>query len=295
MTTDDGDRYRRVRGAARRVIHHHAVPRTPAHARPLALALVLVTLLIAMLAGPVAAVPTDEALRDAEVRVLERINEERAALDLRPIRMDSRIRRVAQARSSDMVDRRYFDHVDPDGKAPWDHLDAASISWYRAGEIIALNHVSPISSAASHAVDQWMASQGHHDQIVSTVFNYAGVGVAVTADGTSYWTVVFIQGPDRTTPTADLTSASSVAGSGRARLHWAGADRRLVTLTAGIGTYDIQRRRAGGTWSIVRRGVSDTAASVTGSRGVRYQFRVRARDRAGNVGSWSDARSVTIR
>jgi hypothetical protein len=208
--------------------------------------------------------------------------------------MDSRIRRVAQARSQDMVDRDYFDHIDPDDKAPWDHLDAAGIDWYRAGEIIALNHVSLISAAADQAVQQWMGSQGHHDQIVSTVFNYAAVGVAVTGD-TSYWTVVFIQGPDRSTPTASLTRATSASGSGRARLQWSGADRRLVTLTAGIGTYDVQRRRSGGSWATVRRGVTVTAGSVSGKRGARYQFRVRARDRAGNVGTWSDARSVTIR
>ncbi len=241
-----------------------------------------------------AATPTSTELRAAERLVLTRINEERAARDLRPIRMDTRVAAVARARSADMVARQYFAHVDPDGLLPWDHLDAARIGWSRVGEIIALNGLSPLSDAARGAVRQWMASQGHHDQIVSTTFNYAGVGLAI-AGGVSYWTVVFIQGPDRTPPTASVTSVSSARGSRSARVRWQGSDPRLVTLTAGLASYDVQRRRAGGTWRTVRSRVTGTTATIGGRRGVRYQFRVRARDRAGNVGRWSAARSVTIR
>jgi uncharacterized protein YkwD len=263
---------------------------------PIALLAAAIVLLGTLLAGgPVAAAPTSSELRAAEARVLARINAERAKRDLRPFRMDSRIQALAQARSADMVDRAYFAHTDPDGKQPWDHLDAAGITWYRAGEIIALNHTSPISSAADHAVQQWMGSPGHKEQIVSTSFNYAGVGTAVSDGGTSYWTVMFIQGPDRTKPVASVERAGSATGSGRARLHWSGSDRKLVTLTAGVRSYDVQRRRDGGSWVTIRSRVTDTAASITGRRGVRYQFRVRARDRAGNIGEWSSVRSVTIR
>jgi uncharacterized protein YkwD len=239
--------------------------------------------------GTLAAGPTEEELHAAESLVLTRINEERADVDLAPIRLDGRIRAVARARSADMVARHYFDHVDPDGLLPW-----ADISWSWAGEIIALNGRSPASDSARGAVDQWMASPGHHDQIVSTRFNYAGVGVAMDG-GTSYWTVVFIQGPDRTDPTARITSVSSARGSRAARVRWSGSDPRLVTLTAGVASFDVQRRRRGGSWSIVRSRVTRTSASIRGTRGVRYQFRVRARDRAGNVGDWSTVRSVTIR
>jgi hypothetical protein len=244
--------------------------------------------------GALAAGPTDDQLRDAEELVLTRINEERAAVDLRPMRMDGRIRRVAQARSGDMVARHYFDHTDPDGLKPWDHLNAAGIDWWGAGEIIALNSVSPIRDAARKAVDQWMHSSGHHDLMMSTTFNYAGVGVAMDG-GVSYWTVVFIQGPDRTAPKAQVTSVSSANGSRAARVHWEGSDPRLVTATAGVISYDLQRRRYGGSWSIVRSRVTGIAASIGGVRGVRYQFRVRARDAAGNVGDWSATRSVVIR
>lgn len=288
-------RYRRVWSEWALSDDHQRVPLVSRSTRHIG-ALVAVALAITTLlpSAALAAGPTSAQLRDAEQLVLARINEERAAVDLLPIRMDARIRVVAQARSADMVTRHYFAHTDPDGLAPWDHLDGAGIGWSRAGEIIAMNGVSPIRDAARGAVSQWMHSQGHHDLIVSTAFNYAGVGVAMDG-GLSYWTVVFIQGPDRTDPRASITGASSVPGSRAARVRWEGADRRLATGTSGLASFDVQRRRIGGSWSIVRSRVGGTAASIRGSKGVRYQFRVRARDKAGNRGAWSSVRSVTIR
>lgn len=272
------------------------MPQPDPRRAPLA-ALMTACVLIATLVGgaTATAAPSATDLRAAETRVLERINAERARRDLRPIRMDGRIQAIARARSADMAERAYFAHVDPDGNEPWDHLNSEGISWYRAGEIIARNHVTSIATAAGAAVQQWMGSPPHRSQIVSASFNYAGVGAAVDGSGTGYWTVVFIQGPDRTSPQTRLTSVSRIRGRRAARVRWSGTDPRLVTGTAGIASYDIQRRRAGGSWTIVRHRVTGAAASIGGTRGVRYQFRVRARDKAGNVGAWSSVRSVVIR
>jgi len=66
-------------------------------------------------------------------------------------------------------------------------------------------------------------------------------------------------------------------------------------MTSGLASYDVQRRRHGGSWVIVRTRLRGTSTTVRGSKGVRYQFRVRARDAAGNVGDWSSVRSVVIR
>jgi len=238
--------------------------------------------------------PTIAESRAAETKVLRLINVERDKVGLRAIRSDSRIRSVAEARSQDMVDRSYFDHQDPDGKWPWDHLNDAHIDWYVAGEIIAWNMSTPVSVSAETAISQWMNSAGHKAQILSTQHNYAGVGVAVDG-GRTYWTVDFIQGPDRTDPNATLKTASSAAGSRSIHLSWSGRDPWLATLTSGLGSYDVARRRLGGSWTIIRTGRVGTSLTISGSKGARYQFRVRARDAAGNVGAWSDTRSVTVR
>lgn len=238
--------------------------------------------------------PTTSQLRAAETTVLQFINVERDKVGLRAIRNDSRIRTVAQARSQDMVDRAYFDHQDPDGKWPWDHLNDAHIGWYVAGEIIAWNMSSPVSASAETAISQWMNSAGHKAQVLSTQHNYAGVGVAVDGART-IWTVVSIQGPDRTDPSATLKTASSPTGSRSIHLAWSGSDPWLAALTAGVRSYDVARRKPGGTWSTIRSGKTGTSLTMSATKGARYQFRVRVRDAAGNVGDWSDTRSVTVR
>ncbi len=90
---------------------------------------------------------------------------------------------------------------------------------------------------------------------------------------------------DTVAPTTTAPVSSSIVGgltSGRAPIHlsWSGADER-----SGIARYDVARSTDGGAWStpsIV------TSASQTPSltAGYRYQFRVRAVDRAGNLGGW---------
>jgi hypothetical protein len=137
------------------------------------------------------------------------------------------------------------------------------------------------------------STAGHREQILSTTSNYAGVGVALDG-GASYWTVVFIEGPDHTGAVASLTRATR-APSHHMRVTWQGSDPRLVTHTAGLATFDVARRIVGGSWTTIRWGTPSTALTLRGRAGTRYQFRVRARDRDGNVGAWSPARSVIVR
>ena len=53
-----------------------------------------------------------------ELRIHELINAERAAQKLRPLKIDKRLFEVANVHSKDMFNRKYFDHIDPDGKGP---------------------------------------------------------------------------------------------------------------------------------------------------------------------------------
>jgi uncharacterized protein YkwD len=276
-------------------VQHH---RSAVSLLRLGIALVIAALVLGSNPPPSATAadgPNGTSLAAAQSLALKVINEERDAEGLRPIRMDGRVRDVAQARSEDMAERDYFSHQDPDGKWPWDHLNTAGIGWYSAGEIIAWNMQSPVETSAAGAVAQWMAStMGHREQVLGTVHNYAGVGVAIDGART-IWTVIFIQGPDRTRPSASLTKASSAKGSKSISLAWSGTDPRLVTLTAGVRSYDVARRKRGGSWSTIRTGTTRTSLTGRYTVGARYEFRVRARDAAGNVGDWSSVKAVTVR
>ena len=64
-----------------------------------------------------------------------------------------------------------------------------------------------------------------------------------------YWTGVFMKGPDRTAPVAQIEGVSKRNVSGgyiAVKIRWDGADRRLQVLTSGFRYFQVQRRRSAG-------------------------------------------------
>ena len=80
-------------------------------------------------------------------------------------------------------------------------MNAAGITWYAGGEIIAWNHY-PAEYSTAEAIRAWWASPGHHAIMVSTGYNYVGFGAAMSADGKFYYAGVFAKLPDHTGPWA---------------------------------------------------------------------------------------------
>ncbi|HEX5824455.1 MAG TPA: CAP domain-containing protein [Candidatus Limnocylindrales bacterium] len=262
----------------------------------------LLVVLGASLIGPAfasaATTPVDAVtLTGQEARMVSLLNADRAALGLVPIQVDSRLMALARARSADMIARNYFSHTLPDGRNVFDFLTSGKIAWYGAGEILAWNNY-PMDVTASTANHQWLNSPGHKAIVVSTNFNYFGVGLAVdAATGKKMWTAVYIKGPDRTgarvtlaTPTVSTGTTTTI---NKVTLAWSGADVRLQVLTAGLRSYVIQRKFDSGSWNPVTdtTGGSLSLAALVGHV---HQFRIAAYDRAGNLGPWS-TRIVDLR
>ncbi len=258
--------------------------------RSLAVVSVLVLSLTTLMAAPTtAADPTSAELRAAAAHVEALINARRERRDKRPFRLDARVAALAQAKSQDMIDRDYFGHVDTKGRVARDHLRRADIRFTRVGEIIAWNRGGDLMEAAEGAVAMWLDSAVHKRQIM-TDNNYFGAGVAT--DGRTWkWTVIFITGPDRTKPTARFTGSPIV--DGKFRLAWTGSDPKLVVGTAGIKSFDLDGRVPGGAWTRIRTKTIARAISRGVPAGATREFRVRARDKAGNIGAWSAIREVT--
>jgi uncharacterized protein YkwD len=234
--------------------------------------------------------PVDAATLNAqEAQMLSFLNADRAEVGLVPVRVDSRLMAIARARSADMIAKDYFSHTQPDGRNVFDIIAASGIAWYGAGEIIAWNNY-PMDVTASTANHQWMNSPGHHAIVVSADFNYVGVGLAV--DGTTgkkMWTAVYMKGPDRTGARASIARPSLGGGTittRRVTLSWTGSDVRLQVLTAGLGSFVLQRKVDGGRWRTITTTTS-RYRRLSVLKGHVTQFRVAARDRAGNRGAWS--------
>jgi uncharacterized protein YkwD len=275
---------------------------------PLGFAFVMAVAMLVAPAGPavrptfaaaqqVAVAPgvSDPGLVAAESSLAAMINADRAAVGLLPLRVDGQLSAIARGRSTSMAAAGRLSHVQSDGRTVTDLITADGITWYSAGETIGWNDYPSLRDSTNVVNRGWMTSPEHASIVRSTAYNYLGVGLGLTADGDRYWTAIFLRGPDRTSPWARMLAptagASATLSSGRqVRLvtwRWTGEDRPLAALTSGLRSFEIQRRVDDGAWVAV--GTSTTgyrwASSVWVGR--RVQVRVRARDRAGNVGDWS--------
>jgi len=258
----------------------------------------LLVILGASLVGPAtvgaADLSVDAATVNAEeAHLISFLNADRAALGLVPVRVDARLMAMARARSTDMIVNDYFSHTQPDGRNVFDILNVSGITWYGAGEIIAWNNY-PMDVSASTANHQWLGSPDHLAIVISNNYNYVGVGLAVDpVTGKKMWTAIYMKGPDRTGAQARLATPSLGTGTQTTRrvtLRWTGSDVRLQVLTAGLRSFVLQRKVDSGVWRTIL-GTTNRSLILSVAKGHRTQFRVAARDRAGNRGAWS---TVTV-
>lgn len=235
----------------------------------------------------------------AEARMLALLNQDRASAGLVPFRPDTRMNAIARARATDMATKNYFSHTQPDGRKVFDLIEEANITWYGAGEIIAWNNWPTLDSSAAAANEGWLGSSSHRAVILSSGYNYVGVGMANADNGKVYWVAVALKGPDRTGAVGEMRRLARTTGSPRddrypVRITWAGRDVRLQVLTAGLRNYDVQRRINGGSWRTIWYGTTATSRVRYLQRGHVYEYRVRARDNRGNVGRWSAPFSLKL-
>lgn len=266
--------------------------------RPALIALALL-LVVGLAPSAVAAVEpaaiSPDSVAAAEKLALTLTNKRRTDKGLVALRADARLSELARERAEYMAQTEEFSHTQSDGTDVFDLMTADGITWYGAGEIIAWNTASLLDYSAQFAVKGWMDSPGHRAIILSTGYNYVGFGLAISpTSGKRYWAGVYLKGPDRTggwTRIDSVVKKSYDATRTRVTIDWSGSDIKLQTLTSGFRYYQMQRRRDGGEWTTY----DVTTSSVLSRRwtkGHTYDFRVRARDKAGNWGAW---KTVTIK
>ena len=218
-----------------------------------------------------------------ERQIMTDINEARAARGLVPLRSDWRLWVLADDRAKAMASADVLSH----GVAGSieSSLDRRGIQSYRRGEVIAYSSMSG-SAGAAHLFELWASSPPHWALLTSGSFNYLGVGLATSSSGRTYGSIVLTESKDRTGARARMVSAT-VTGDD-IRWTWRGSDPRLQTHTAGLRDFAVQLRTDRGSWRTVTTATTSTRRTILNRPGGHwYGLRVRARDRAGNVGPWS--------
>jgi len=142
------------------------------------------------------------------------INDERRLHGLPLLGWSPELAGIAKNHSKDMSERKYFDHISPEGHnflyryklARYDCSVRVGRTIYMGAENIALNYLynsvttmngqahydwNSQDKIAEDIVEGWMKSPGHKRNILSPYFSHEGIGVSISPDDKIYITQNF--------------------------------------------------------------------------------------------------------
>lgn len=140
--------------------------------------------------GQKISIPSIDDVKALEQKVIDLVNQQRAWNGLSALKANWEVSRVARYKSQDMINKNYFDHQSPTYGSPFNMMENFGIKFNAAGENIAYGQRTP-----QDVMNDWMNSPGHRSNILNPTYNQIGVGVAKAANGTYYWTQMFIKYP----------------------------------------------------------------------------------------------------
>ena len=117
-----------------------------------------------------------------EMEVFSLINKTRVDYGLATLEWSSILADVARAHSTDMGQRSFFSHINPDGLRPMQRMFAAGLSLRYSAENIARGY-----RTSGAVVAAWMASPSHRAAILAEEPSVMGVGLY-----NDYWTANFV-------------------------------------------------------------------------------------------------------
>ncbi|MYU05318.1 CAP domain-containing protein [Streptomyces sp. SID8366] len=132
---------------------------------------------------PAAATPSATTASGVTAQIVQLVNAERAKAGCRPLTLDAKLTKAAQAHSADMAAHQNMSHTGSDGSDPGTRITQAGYAWSAYGENVAYGY-----STAAEVMAGWMSSPGHRANILNCGYQEIGVGLAQPG---SYWTQDF--------------------------------------------------------------------------------------------------------
>ncbi len=119
------------------------------------------------------------------IRILKLVNEHRAEMGLRPLKMNDQISPYAEQHSHNMAIKKVpFGHDGFDSRMESVSGKVPSNSW---AENVAYGSDDP-----KEIVDMWLHSSGHRKNIEGD-YNQTGIGISGNRNGTYYYTQIFVR------------------------------------------------------------------------------------------------------
>ena len=119
--------------------------------------------------------------------VIALTNQKRQEAGLSPLQNNAQLQEAARAKGEDMLQKDYWAHVAPDGTEPWKFFVDVGYEYRYAGENLAKDFTNPTS-----AIDAWMASPTHKDNMLSAKYSEIGIAV-VEGDLNGVDTTIIVQ------------------------------------------------------------------------------------------------------
>ena len=107
------------------------------------------------------------------MEVLDIINAERVKRGIAPLTFDERLNVSAKNHSIDMVENKYTDYNNKDGKTPFERMNEQGVNFDFAAETI-----SQVSNDVYDILGDVMTVKGKKGNVLSDMMDTAGVGVA---------------------------------------------------------------------------------------------------------------------
>ncbi|HEX8026646.1 MAG TPA: CAP domain-containing protein, partial [Candidatus Limnocylindrales bacterium] len=220
------------------------------------------------------------------------INKARLSHGLVPLRLDSRLRDLAEYRAGVMNSTNTMSHTVAGCLSC--ELNSRGIQWYSWGECIAWDGYSYPTDAINLIFQMWHDAS-HWPLLMSSKFNYVGLGIVHNSSNNKTWaSLVLTESVDHSAPVVKITS-NGRSGS-TVKWTWSGADLKLQTHTSGFKSFDVEYKVNGASsWTVLRSGTTSTSLSLTNrTSGHTYYVRIRGRDNRGNLAPWTAAVGIWV-
>lgn len=125
-----------------------------------------------------------------EAAIRQGINQVRQKNKLKPLQNNEKLAQVARNYSRQMAEENFFSHTGADGSTLEKRVRAGGIYYWVVGENLFKS--KNISQPVSPAIDGWMKSPGHRENILRPFFSETGVGVWKVGN-TYYITQLFLR------------------------------------------------------------------------------------------------------
>ena len=130
-------------------------------------------------------------IESLEQECLTEVNRHRETRGLNSLELSEELLEIARYYSRRMAEEKFFSHTDPQGRTVRQRVSEAGITWRVLGENLAYS--SGYTNPVAASMNGWMDSEGHRRNILDPTYRKTAIGVWIGADGTVFFTEIFLK------------------------------------------------------------------------------------------------------